>query len=391
MNYCIKAFFFRKELFMGKDLKGKELGVGICQIKNGKYVARFTKRNGKRIKKEFFKLQECRKWIADAQFDDEHGNVLNGKDPTVEAWYQYWIDNVKGDNIRYNTRRNYNERYEKNIKQYIGDMLLKDIKPLHCQNVLNNMSEKYANSVIEHSRLVMWMMFDSAVENDLISKNPVTKSVKCTSGRKSKEKRALTIDEQKLFLETIKDSSNYNQYAFVLQTGIRVGELIGLQWSDVDFKNKILHIRRTMEYRHCYGEWRTGEPKTKNSVRDIPLTQEAINILKNQKEKLRKLKIIPIEFSDTVFLCRKGTPTKNSAYDTKLFYYCDKAGIPRFSMHVLRHTFATRCIESGMRPKTLQMILGHSNIGITMNLYVHVTDDEKAKEIENIEFGLKVI
>ena len=60
-------------------------------------------------------------------------------------------------------------------------------------------------------------------------------------------------------------------------------------------------------------------------------------------------------------------------------------------MHVLRHTFATRCIESGMRPKTLQMILGHSNIGITMNLYVHVTDDEKAREIENIEFGLKVI
>ena len=376
---------------MGKDLKGKELGVGICQIKNGKYVARFTKRNGKRIKREFFKLQECRKWMADAQFDDEHGNVLNGDDPTVEAWYRYWIDNVKGDNIRYNTRRNYNERYEKNIKQHIGDMLLKDIKPLHCQNVLNNMSEKYANSVIEHSRLVMWMMFDSALENELITKNPVTKSVKCTSGRKPKEKRALTIDEQRLFLETVKNSSNYNQYAFVLQTGLRVGELIGLRWSDIDFKNKILHIRRTMEYRHCYGEWRIGEPKTKNSVRDIPLTQEAINILKNQKEKLRKIKIIPIEFSDTVFLCKKGTPTKNSAYDTKLFYYCDKAGIPRFSMHVLRHTFATRCIESGMRPKTLQMILGHSNIGITMNLYVHVTDDEKAKEIENIEFGLKVI
>ena len=77
------------------------------------------------IKREFFKLQECRKWMADAQFDDEHGNVLNGDDPTVEAWYRYWIDNVKGDNIRYNTRRNYNERYEKNIKQHIGDMLLR--------------------------------------------------------------------------------------------------------------------------------------------------------------------------------------------------------------------------------------------------------------------------
>ena len=162
--------------------------------------------------------------------------------------------------------------------------------------------------------------------------------------------RALTIEEQRLFLETIKGTSNYNQYALLLQTGLRTGEMIGLRWSDVDFENRVLHIRRTMEYRHSVGEWRIGEPKTKNSIRDVPLTQEAIDILKNQKEKLKSLKIRPIKFKDSVFLCRDGTPTKNSAYDTKLFYYCDKAGIPRFSMHVLRHTFATRCIESGMRP-----------------------------------------
>ena len=96
-------------------------------------------------------------------------------------------------------------------------------------------------------------------------------------------------------------------------------------------------------------------------------------------------------FPDNVFLCKDGTPTKNSAYDSKLFYYCDKAGIERFSMHVLRHTFATRCIENGMRPKTLQMILGHSNIGVTMNLYVHVTEDEKTKEIRSIEKKLKIL
>lgn len=376
---------------MGKDLKGKELGVGISQVKSGKYVARFTNRNGKRIKKVFDKLQECRQWLADARFEDEYGNVLQGENPTVDAWYRYWIDNVKGDNIRFNTRRNYNERYGKNINPLIGDMLLKDVKPLHCQNVLNQMADRYANSVIEHSRLVMRMMFDSAVENELISKNPVTKSVKCTSGRKPKEMRALTIEEQRLFLETVRGTSNYNQYALLLQTGLRTGEMIGLRWSDVDFENRVLHIRRTMEYRHSVGEWRIGEPKTKNSVRDVPLTQEAVEILKNQKEKLKSLKVRPIEFKDSVFLCRDGTPTKNSTYDTKLFYYCDKAGIPRFSMHVLRHTFATRCIESGMRPKTLQMILGHSNIGITMNLYVHVTDDEKAKEVQNIEKMLKII
>lgn len=86
------------------------------------------------------------------------------------------------------------------------------------------------------------------------------------------------------------------------------------------------------------------------------------------------------DFADCVFLCRKGEPIKNSAYDTSLFKLTDKAGIKRFSMHTLRHTCATRCIEAGMRPKTLQMLLGHSNINIAMNLYVHVTDDEKKKK-----------
>lgn len=376
---------------MGKDLKGRELGVGICQGKNGKYIARYTNRNGKRIKKEFDKLQECRQWLADSQFEDEHGNALQAEEPTVNAWYQYWIDHVKGENIRFNTRRNYNERYKRNIKPLIGDMLLKDVKPLHCQNVLNQMADSYTNSVIEHSRLVMWMMFDSAVENELIAKNPVTRSVKCTSGKKSKEMRALTVGEQKLFLETVKGTSSYNQYALILQTGLRTGELVGLKWSDVDFNNKVIHIRRTMEYRYSVGEWRVGDPKTNNSVRDVPLTWEAISILKNQKEKLKSLKVRPIEFSDMVFLGQDGTPVKNTAYDSKLRYHCEKCGIERFSMHVLRHTFATRCIEAGMRPKTLQMILGHSNIGTTMNLYVHVTEDEKRREIENIEKGLRVI
>ena len=98
-----------------------------------------------------------------------------------------------------------------------------------------------------------------------------------------------------------------------------------------------------------------------------------------------------MQFKEFVFLCRKGEPTKNSTYYNALFKLCDKAGIERFSMHVLRHTYATRCIEAGMRPKILQIILGHSNVGITMNLYVHVTENEKVKEVEKIEKALKIV
>lgn len=162
-------------------------------------------------------------------------------------------------------------------------------------------------------------------------------------------------------------------------------------WKNVDFENRILSVEQSMEYRYKVGEWRIGEPKSKSGYRKIPLTEEAIRILKAQKEKNKKIKDIPEEWSEYIFLSRKGEPVKNSTYDTALFKICDKVGIKRFSIHVLRHTFATRCIEAGMKPKTLQKILGHSSIQITMNLYVHVTEEEKQKEIELVAEALKVI
>ncbi|RKI40550.1 site-specific integrase [bacterium D16-51] len=343
---------------MGKDLKGKELGVGICQRKDGLYTARFvSKRTGKSVQKYFPKLQECRKWYADAKFEDEHGGINASGDMTVTAWFDYWIENIKGDSIRPNTIRNYKERFEHNIQ----------------------------------TRITLYCMFSDAVENDVIYKNPVTKGIKHNIGKEPKKVRALTIDEQKKFLEVAEKSSNYNQFAFILQTGLRTGELIGLKWSDIDWEKRAIHIQRSMEYRYSVGEWRIGEPKSKSGYRDVPLIEEAVAILKRQKEKLREIKVINMQFKEHVFLCRKGEPTKNSAYDTSLFKLCDKAGIRRFSMHVLRHTMATRCIEGGMRPKTLQVILGHANVGITMNLYVDVTEEEKFKEVEKIESALKIV
>jgi integrase len=379
---------------LGKDLKGKELGKGLSQRKSdGLYTARFvSKRTGKTVQRYFKKLQECRNWYADAVFQDENGGINASSEMTVTAWFEYWIDNIKGDSIRPNTRRNYTERFKHNIKDCIGRMKISDVKPMHCQNVLNLMKDDYKRSTIYQTRITLYCMFSDAVANDVITKNPVTKQgCKCNFGKEPKKVRALTIEEQKKFLEVAKNSSNYNQYAFILQTGLRTGELIGLRWSDIDFENKVMHIERSMEYRHSVGEWRIGKPKSQSGIRDVDLTDEAIAILHNQKEKLKSLKMINIDFKDCVFLCRKGEPTKNSAYDSTLFKLCDKAGIDRFSMHVLRHTFATRCIEGGMRPKTLQVLLGHSNVSITMNLYVHVTDDERANELDRVKNVLKVV
>lgn len=376
---------------MGKDLKGKEIGAGIVQQPNGTYFARFVDKFGKRRTKRSKKLQEVKQWLADATYIDQHSDLDQATDMLVDAWFDYWIG-IKKQTVRPNTVRNYSERYERNIKGVIGNKLLTDVKPIHCQKIFSDMADEgYKTTTIYQTRIALYNMFEFARENDVLIANPCKKSLKSDMGKPSDKKEALTIDVQKKFLEAVVGYSYENQYRFVLQTGLCTGELIGLKWSDIDFENRTMKIERTMEYRYKVGEWRVGPPKSKSGYRTIPLTDEAIRILENQRSKNKSLKLVPMEWKDIVFLCRKGTPVKNSTYDTGLFKYCDRVGIPRFSMHVLRHTFATRCIEGGMKPKTLQKILGHSNIGITMNLYVHITEDEKHREIDLVADALKVV
>lgn len=108
---------------MGKNLKGKELGVGISQRKDGTYTARFTDRFGRRRQQYFKKLQECRNWIAQAQFEDEHGNINAASNMTVDAWFEYWISDIKGKTARWSTISSHKDRYKKILKKLSGTWL----------------------------------------------------------------------------------------------------------------------------------------------------------------------------------------------------------------------------------------------------------------------------
>lgn len=375
---------------IGKDLKGKELGVGLSQLKNKKYRARFVATNGQRRELCFEKLAEAKKWLAQAKYEDQHSQLKASSRMTVNTWFEFWIEEIKGNTVRRNTKRNYSERYMHNIKDELGDMIISEVKPMHCQRVLNLMEEEYKGSTMEQCRITMYNIFADALENKIIATNPVTRSVKCPKKVESKI-RFLTKEEHIKFLEAAKNSSNYYQYALILQTGLRAGELTGLKWSDIDFEKRTLSVNRSMEFRYSEQKFLTGEPKSKSGYRTIPLTQEAYDILKAKEHERSLEKVRDIRFKDIVFINRKGTPTKNSAYDSTLYKLAKKAGIEKLSMHSLRHTFATRAIEAGMRPKTLQKLLGHSNIGITMNLYVHVSEDEKEKEMQKLEKAFIVV
>ena len=374
---------------MGKDLRGKELGAGICQRQDGKYTARYVNKRKKRIEKHFDKVAEAKKWLAEAKYEDEHSNIGASSQMTVDAWFNFWISEIKEKTTRPNTVRNHRERYVHNIRDVIGNMIISEVKPMHCQQVLNLMMNKYKGSTIELCRITMVSMFSCAQENQIISQSPVIRSVK--SPKKSDKKvRFLTLDEQTKFLKAAKNTNKYYQYVLILQTGLRTGEMIGLKWEDVDFQNRTITIKRTMEFQYKNQEFSIGEPKSKSGYRTIPMTQVAYDILKAKEKERRSLKVFDLRYKDFVFVNSKGMPIKNSAYDSTLYKLANKSGIPKFSMHTLRHTFATRAIEAGMKPKTLQEILGHSNISTTMNLYVHITEDEKKKEIQKFEQAFKI-
>ena len=376
---------------MGKDLKGKELGSGISQRKDGYYVGRYTTSTGKRVQKIFLKLNACKKWVADGQYLELHSNIQFPENMLVSEWYKYWIA-VKEKTVRLNTLDNYIDRYRMNIEPVLGQKLLRDVSTIDCQRVLNRMADEgYKNTSIMQAKATLHNMLDYAYQNNVLSKNPCTKVVQYNIGEKSSNREALSIDEQRKILKAISGNKYEKQYRFALQTGLRAGEIIGLEWEDVDWKNKTISIERTCRYKYKLKEWRIGEPKSRNGKRIIPLTEEAMEILNEQKRIDHSLKMIELKWKDTIFLRPDGKPANNTELDIELYTVCKKNGLSKISMHILRHTFATRCAEAGMIPKTLQMILGHSNIATTMNIYVHATEDQKKKEMDMVESALKVM
>lgn len=385
---------------MGKDLKGKELGKGLGQRKDKYYYAKYSY-HGKKGQQSFHTLVEAKNWRQEQLYLCRHPELRTATSPdmTVDAWFNRWLTDVVGNRAP-NTLRNYRERYEHNVQPFIGSMLLRDVKPMDCQMILNAMESDYAGSTIRQTYMTMGTFFKSAKDNGFIDRHPMdgvryTKPVRAVD-----DIHFLTVDEQKRFLEAAKGSHNYAQYALILETGLRTGEMIGLTWDAIDWAKRTLTVNKTLEFRYKQDEWRAGPPKTESGYRTIPLTDTAYDILReiydtreyrNESKRLstvltfmdrktgQKRKLV---MRDLVFInWRTGMPAKNSSYDTHLYKLCDDAGIKRFCMHALRHTYATRAIESGMQPKVLQKLLGHASSKTTMDRYVHVTDDSMQKAV----------
>lgn len=374
---------------MGKSLKGKELGEGISQRKDGYYVGRYTDRTGKRRQKLFRNVRECQKWVADSKYHDEHSDIEQPENMTVDAWYEIWID-MKRRTVKQGTVFNYSFNYKKHIKPKIGEKEIRKVNPLICQKVLNDMSDSGMKNSTEHIvKAIMSNMFEYAVQNDVISKNPCKKAVK-VSGKEQEERLPMNLVEQKKFINLITGGKYEYIFRFVLQTGLRVGEALALRWSDIDYENNILTICRSLNEDKSKKEWIFEKTKSKAGERNVPLTKEARRILSLVKEQ-QKGYAVNIVYGDLVFRNPDGKCIIRHRLSARLNYICKLNGMRTISMHILRHTFATRCIEAGMNPKALQSIMGHETISTTLDLYVKANDDYKIEEISKVENSLNIV
>lgn len=362
-------------------------GENIHKRKDGRWEARIriTKLNGKtsyhsiygktysevKEKKEYY--LKNRNQIAASFKKITFGEVL-------EMWLEHRFFHQKES-----TRLKYQNIINTHIKPVFGTIDINAIDEVFINRFLADKKEfgrigkkgELSNSYIKTMAIIIDSVLSYAAEKDY---RPPLKSKIQKPQIDKKEISVLPVETQKQLESALchDDSKTALGILIALNTGLRIGEICALKWENVDLQNKIIRVKNSVVRVSDtgYGSQKTkyivAEPKTKTSIRDIPITTKLYPILLNAKEK--KVYVI----SDTnEFVCPR-------TFEYRFHRILEEYSIPDTNFHTLRHTFATRCVEKNVDTKSLSEILGHSNVSITLNYYVHPSFELKRNQLEKM-------
>lgn len=382
---------------MGKDNKGKELGKGIRQNKSGRYEARYTDRFGnRRSVYGTSRIEVKNKLQMELKENASRENVKRRM--TVWQWYREWMDIYKSPVIRPNTKRYYEHVFNTFILPEIGGMYVDEVRQIHIKGLINSLNNNgYQWETQNKVRVLILDLFNIAIENDYALKNPA-RGIRL-SKNKPNDRVVLSVEQQKDFFECAAGTFYDNLFITAVNTGLRPGEICALEENDLDFDNHTISVTKTLLYQKLDEdegkEFHIGPPKTESSVRTVPMNSVCEKALQRQiqlKLILSRKYVRTNEFGNLLFVTKFNTPICSVVLNEAIKRIVNEINLqrdevelfPMFSAHTFRHTFATRCIETGILPKTVQKYLGHATLQMTMDLYVHVTEEFKQKELEKL-------
>jgi len=401
--------FFLKGAVMSekrRDNKGRILNTGESQRKDGRYAYKYVDTYGKpqfvyawklvatdktpNGKRNDMSLREKEKEIK-KDFDDGIDTINNKM--TVCQLYEKQISH-RG-NVKQNTKQG--RKYFMKIleRDKLGARSIDSVKLSDAKEWAIRMSEAgYSYLTINAYKRSLNASFHTAIRDDYIRKSPFDFALNTVLANNTKPKVALTKEQEDNLLALMANDDVYQKYRdeilILLRTGIRISELCGLTLTDLDFENKLINIDHQLLRNTEIGYYVTS-PKTKSGVRQIPMCEEVYQVLKQIARKRTGTNIFKVDgYSDFLFLTAKDEPKISAHYHTMLKNFVNKykkrttEPLPKITPHVFRHTFCTNFANAGMNPKALQYIMGHSNVGMTLNYYSHATATSAKAEMDKL-------
>lgn len=390
---------------MGKDLTGKkELGEGIYQRKDGRYCGRFTDRFGKRKTTYGDTVREVKDALVKLRYENDMKLNVISEDVTLDEWYVKWMEVHKFNVIRNSSKLVYDGLFRKYISPALGKFCLNEITQLQIKDLINSVKKKSLGFETQNKISILLLdLFGKAMIDDFVRKNPCRgiKLVRDEDEDGGKDIKVLTMEEQALFFDCCNGTFYDNLFTVAVNTGLRMGELTALTADDIDWDKMVIRVIKTLLYQKLDGDtkktFHIHPPKTKTSHREVPINPDCALALKRQivqksvvEEKSAK-KPLP-GFENLLFTTKFNTPICCQIYNDAIKAIVTEINLTRdtleelecFGSHCFRHTFATRAIESGTQPRTVQDYLGHATLEMTTSLYVTVLDNHKKTEKEKL-------
>lgn len=359
-------------------------GENIYKRRDGRWEGRFIKKRNQDNSIQYGYVYASNYKEVKQKLNREKAKSFSVKDRpvfygTVEEWMDFWLEEVAKKTIKVSTFNSYKTKIENHIKPALGNILLNELSAEHLEQWVEQLKKKLSSNSACIVFRVLKTSLRYAEKQQYINRN-IYEKVSAPKMKKKKIK-ALTIFEHKLLVKEAKKTREGLPILIALETGMRIGEISGLKWKDIDMENCTISVKRTLQRVKIYNEQEIqtqiieNKPKSEASERIIPISASLLNYLTEEKRQSN---------SEYVVSTGEGGCLEPRTIRYQFHRLLKQVNLKGYTFHALRHSFATRCLEKGVNIAVISSLLGHSSTKMTLDIYINSSLVEERAAVEII-------